>query len=49
MTDTQRHSIRMTVIRIGDLIFLDSFSGLVPAKVSGYTPRGEIAVLVTAI
>ncbi|MET8757539.1 hypothetical protein [Lentzea sp. NPDC004782] len=48
MTNTQRHSIRMTVIRIGDLIFLDSFSGLVPAKVTGYTPRGEIAVLVTA-
>lgn len=48
MTNTQSHSIRMTVIRIGDLIFLDSFSGLVPAKVTGYTPRGEIAVLVTA-
>jgi hypothetical protein len=38
----------MTVIRIGDLIFLDSFSGLVPTKVVGYTPRGDIAVLVTA-
>jgi hypothetical protein len=48
MTDTQHHSIPMTVIRIGDLIFLDSFSGLVPAKVTGYTPRGEIAALVTA-
>ena len=48
MTDTQRHSIRMTAIRIGDLIFLDSFSGLVPAKVTGYTTRGEITALVTA-
>jgi hypothetical protein len=48
MTDTQHRSIPTTVIRIGDLIFLDSFSGLVPAKVTGYTPSGEIAVLVTA-
>jgi hypothetical protein len=48
MTDTQQRSIPTTVIRIGDLIFLDSFSGLVPAKVTGYTPGGEIAVLVTA-
>jgi hypothetical protein len=48
MTDTQNRSIPTTVIRVGDLIFLDSFSGLVPAKVSGYTPCGEIAVLVTA-
>lgn len=48
MTDTQNRSIPTTVIRVGDLIFLDSFSGLVPAKVSGYTPRGEISVLVTA-
>jgi hypothetical protein len=48
MSDTQHRSIPTTVIRIGDLIFLDSFSGLVPAKVTGYTPRGEISVLVTA-
>lgn len=48
MTNTQRHSIRMTAIRIGDLIFLDSFSGLVPAKVTGYSTHGEISVLVTA-
>lgn len=48
MTDTQNRSIPTTVIRVGDPIFLDSFSGLVPAKVTGYTPRGEIAVLVTA-
>ncbi|MGW5721378.1 hypothetical protein ACWEVP_34730 [Amycolatopsis sp. NPDC003865] len=48
MTDTQNRSIPTTVIRVGDRIFLDSFSGLVPAKVTGYTPRGEIAVLVTA-
>ena len=48
MTDTQNRSIPTTVIRVGDLIFLDSFSGLVPAKVTGYTPRGEISVLVTA-
>lgn len=48
MTDTQNRSIPTTAIRVGDLIFLDSFSGLVPAKVTGYTPRGEISVLVTA-
>ncbi|MGY6655365.1 hypothetical protein ACXIZN_24705 [Amycolatopsis sp. TRM77291] len=48
MNDTQNCSIPTTVIRVGDLIFLDSFSGLVPAKVTGYTPRGEISVLVTA-
>ncbi|MGB3444609.1 MAG: hypothetical protein WBA97_38200 [Actinophytocola sp.] len=48
MTDTQTRSIPTTVIRVGDLTFLDSFSGLVPAKVTGYTPRGEISVLVTA-
>ena len=48
MTDTQNRSIPTTVIRVGDLIFLDSFSGLVPAKVTGYTPHGEISVLVTA-
>lgn len=48
MNDTQRHSVPMTVIRIGDLIFLDCFSGLVKAKVTGYTTCGEIAVLVTA-
>jgi|SRR6476469_8941720 len=48
MTDIQHRSIPTTVIRIGDLIFLDRFSGLAPAKVNGYTPRGEITVLVTA-
>lgn len=48
MPDTQRHSVPLTVIRIGDLIFLDSFSGLVPAKVTGYVQHGDIAVLVTA-
>jgi hypothetical protein len=48
MTETQHRSIPTTVIRIGDLIFLDCFSGLIKAKVTGYTPRGEIAVLVTA-
>jgi hypothetical protein len=47
MSDTQRHSVPLTVIRIGALIFLDSFSGLVPAKVTGYTPHGEITVKVT--
>jgi hypothetical protein len=45
---TQHRSISKTAIRVGDLIFLDCFSGLVKAKVTGYTPRGEIAVMVTA-
>ena len=48
MSDTQRQSVPLTVIHIGALIFLDSFSGRGPAKVTGYTPRGEIAVKVTA-
>ncbi|MEV6444737.1 hypothetical protein [Amycolatopsis sp. NPDC051716] len=48
MNATQTNGIRVTVIKPGDLVFLDSFSGLVPAKVTGYTSWGHITVVVTA-
>lgn len=48
MNTTQPNGIRKTVIGPGDLIFLDSFSGLVPAKVTGYATWGDIKVQITA-
>lgn len=47
MTDTTT-STPHTVLRIGDLIYLDTFSGLVPAKITGYTTHGDISVRITA-
>jgi hypothetical protein len=49
MTHPRSTSTVRTVLRIGDLIYLDTlFSGLIPAKITGYTPNGEISVRITA-
>lgn len=48
MPNTHRRSVPTSVVRVGSLIFLDTFSGLVTAKVTGYTPCGEIAVKITS-
>lgn len=48
MSTTLTSHVRMTVIRPGDLVFIDCFLGLIPAKVAGYATWGHIKVLVTA-
>ena len=40
--------IKFTTVRVGDLVFFDSFSGLIPTKVVGYTQDGRIRLKVTA-
>lgn len=48
MSTAQTSHVRMTEIRPGDLVFIDCFLGLIPAKVTGYATWGHIKVLVTA-
>ena len=48
MSAAQASHVQMTEIRVGDLVFIDCFLGLIPAKVTGYATWGHIKVLVTA-
>jgi hypothetical protein len=41
-------TVDMVVLTIGSRIYVDSFGGLIPAEITGYTPRGRIAVRFTS-